>query len=234
GGNYSGNGFNGTAAVIAKNSNLFFQSSMAIGGHGGESYSYLPIGYGGDGAPGIDLDHSYAELFGMGDNIIEGGWEGWGPGGDGVAASAVKAYDSEVVYSGYTYVTYYQPDFDLSYSTATEIAPDVPIIRVLGSGQMGDYIRPELHSMPDSGFVLFATTLPAVNKVGLMYAHLLLHPMILFPLVGGGIPAGGSIYYTFDLPNDPTLAGTPILFQASFLLPGGYRYISTSAGFAIH
>lgn len=229
-----GDGLNGVSAVIAKNSNLFFQSSSARGGHGGESYSYLPIGYGGDGAPGIYLDKSYLELFGMDDNVIEGGWEGMGPAGMGMIAYAVEAKLSEIVYSGCTFKTYGMPDFGLTASTATEIAPDVPIIRLHGSGQLDGYIQPDLHSQPGANFVLFASPIPAANQLGQLHAYLHLHPVVHIPLVGGVIPAEGSIYYSFYLPNDPTLRGSTILFQASFLLPGGIKYLSTSAGFAIH
>ncbi|MHC4945933.1 MAG: hypothetical protein ACYTG7_23210, partial [Planctomycetota bacterium] len=127
----------------------------------------------------------------------------------------------------------YEPVFELFMCKLVEITPEVPVIELEGTGQMGDWIRPVIHGQPDSAFILFASPWASVNKAGNLYSHLHLDPLNLFPIVGGTVPAGGSIQYTIELPAGPGPIGVPILFQAYVQTPAGQNFLSTSSAFVI-
>jgi hypothetical protein len=234
---YYGPGYDGGAGLIADDAVVYFQSSSARGGDGGD---YIGEEYdpGGDGAPGLWLMNSYLHLFGLGSQEIEGGDGGFSfYGSMGASASAVRTEDSTITYSGVTFISNGKPDFDVdpsNPSTIIPVSPDVPVLILKGSGQLGDYIEPTLHGIPGSSFVLFFAFGNDVHYMLNINTHFLLDPGSFFYLHAGVIPAGSPA--TFPIHLSPKLSpyqGMSLYLQAYVVTPSDGPYLSTSAGFVL-
>lgn len=230
--------YDGGAGLLAEESTLYFQASSSSGGKGGCYTDLTGIMLGpGDGGPGIELHNSSLHLFGTEECIIEGergGDSNYGVVGE--SSSAVKASSSTVAYSGVTFVTYLgKPDIEYDASSVViEVTPEVPVIILEGSGQLGEYIQPTLYGLPGSTYAMFYSPFQSVIPLGKMYTHLLLDPGHLFFLAGGIIPTAPPPSYVLNIPPHASeLQGLPIHFQAYVVTNLGLPYLSTSATFVL-
>lgn len=223
----------GSTAVSAMNCQLFFQSSSALGGSGGLVYGFEPYGYGGDGAPGIELTASYLELFGLTEHCIEGGYGGSGYTADGDDANAILSQGATIAYSGITLKTYGGKQPFGGGAFITQLKPAVPVIVMTGSGELGGHIRPALHGPASADYALFASPFRSVLELGGTYAHLLLKPGFLLFIGAGTINPVGPPTFLLQIPPVPAWQGIPIHFQALVVTGGGQQYLSTSASFTV-
>jgi hypothetical protein len=193
-----------------------------------------------DGTPALLVSSSTVHLFGISTNMIEGGEGGRDAFGyvQGESASAVEAMDSIIYYSGVQFVTYgSKPDFWVKPGhpcTIQKIEPEVPVITLGGSGQVGDYIEPALHGNSGSSFSLFYGLVSTALPLGNMLTHLHLDPVYFVYLSSGTIPQGQPSTVLINIPSQATAwQGVPIHFQAYVIVGPGQHYLSTSAAFVV-
>ena len=235
---YKSGGTDGMDGITITSGKVFIQSTTVVGGRGGDAWDPFEFfGDGGDGAPGIRLDGSYLELFGLDTHYVSGGPGGMGDvftGMDGEDANAVFSLNSTIYYSGIDFKSHSKPTFGGSGSSITKIAPDVPVLTTNGPGQLGSLIQLQLSGPDGSGYVLFLSPFTATGKMGNLLAHMLLDPGTLFLFTMGTVPAGGKETFDLQIPLLPSLQGLPANFQAYMKLPSTNKaYLSTSAGFVI-
>jgi hypothetical protein len=235
---YKMGGTDGKDGITATNSTLFVLSTTVVGGKGGDAWDPFEFfGDGGNGAPGIRLDGSYMELFGLPTHYVSGGAGGMGDvftGKDGEDANAVFGLISTIHYSGIVLKSNSKPAFGGSGNAITKIAPDVPVLVSNGTGQLGSSVQLQLFGPGGSGYALFLSPFTGAGKVGNLLPHLLLDPGTLFLLTLGTVPAGGKEIIGLRIPVMPLLQGLPVLSQAYLELSGTNKAcLSTSAGFVI-
>ncbi|MFH1998748.1 MAG: hypothetical protein ABIK28_03660 [Planctomycetota bacterium] len=233
---YDDYGFDGGCGIFAQDATLYLQAVSAQGGNGGWAYGE-EYANGGDGGEGLWLSKCDVHLFGMEENRIEGG-QGGGSyyGTSGRDASAVLCRDASVAYSGIFLESHGEPDFDIDPdhpSMVAHVSPDVPIVTLGGTGQLGGFIEPVLHGQAGSSFALFYSHKNAMHPLGSRYTDLLLDPLYLFFFAAGVIPAGDPPGYPIHIPLVPDYMGFPFQLQAHVVTGGGQYYLSTSAGFVL-
>jgi hypothetical protein len=222
----------GTPAITSEDCKLFVQATSALGGRGGSVTGIEPYGYGGDGAPGIDMKNTDLELFGLPTHEIRGGSGGSGWYGNGDCASAVVVSGGSLAYSGVTFTTYGGKPHIQGNTNLTHVSPDVPVITLSGTGHLGLWIRPSLNAPLYSDYLLFASARRSVLELNEVYAHFLLDPFQLLLLAYGNLQ---QVPYTkqFTLPNVPGWKGIPVHLQALVQPMTGSLFISTSASFVL-
>lgn len=230
------NGEMGGSGLYAHSCTLFFQHSSAYGGNGGDNYGFWGIG--GNGGTGISVYYSHLELFGLETDIIHGGAGGDSEtGSPGLDASAVNAWESNVVYSRISFEV--EPGTDIfgtwvtHPSTISEITPAVPVIQLNGTGQLGDFIEPILHGPAGAAYRMFYSPFQMVITPPSMVTQLLLDPRYLYLLAAGTIPAGSPPSHSVTIPVIPELQGIPVHLQAYLVTTELIPYLSTSASFVI-
>lgn len=225
-------GYDGGAGLDAEDSALYFQSSAAHGGTGGDYYDSSGYMVGpGNGGSGVKLRNSVLHLFGTENHVLNGGAGGYtNYGASGKPGYGVDARYSEVAYSG---VTLTAPAFYNYSSSINEVSPDVPVVLLNGSGQLNDSIEPVIYGPTNSQYIIFYSPVSQVNQVGQMYTHLHLGIPYMYYLVAGTIPPGNPPSHPIHIPHDTALQGHSLFLQAYVKTPFAKSYISTSAGFVI-
>ncbi len=227
--------YDGAAGIDARDSVLYVQSSSSQGGDGGDyqdSGGWL-LGPG-DGGHGIKVDQCLLHLFGDSSHVIDGGSGGitnYSVVGD--YGRPVRAYSSTVAYSGITLNAPPGNQIVATSSVVTHVQPDLPVLVLSGSGEVGDVIEPTLFAAKGSQYLILFSPVPAVLPQAAFFTDFLLSPAVLFVLTAGTVVTPPV---KITLPLSAALVpfrGLPIHFQAYVLRGSGMPSLSTSASFVL-
>ncbi|MHC4944605.1 MAG: hypothetical protein ACYTG7_16425 [Planctomycetota bacterium] len=219
--------YNGGNGLTANKSTIYIQATCCEGGEGGDYYGddYFAA----DGGHAIEINNCTLHLFGLADHYIYGGnggtcntWPFFGDDGDGILGKS-----STIAYSGISLsnLNNYNQTCEV-----LEVKPDLPVITLEGTGQVGDSIEILLHGSAGSKYTLFVSPMPGAVPLGSMYTHLLLDPWSFFSFIGGTLPAS----HLFPIPQQASdYRGVPLIFQAYVRTPTAAPFLSTSAAFVL-
>ncbi|MBI4882348.1 MAG: hypothetical protein HY812_22200 [Planctomycetes bacterium] len=221
----------GAPGIDARSSTVYVQASSSRGGNGGWYYDMSGWSLGpGDGGHGIKLAKCKLHLFGRPADSVAGGVGGESNYGvKGASGAGVWASSSSVAYSGINLGSVSTSGG----STVVPVQPDVPVLTLCGSGEIGGLIELTLRTGHFSQYVILVSDRQTVVPQATTYTDLLVGPAPTFVLAAGYIAAPPV---ELSLPLAAALApyrGLQVHFQANVLTKGGKPYLSTSDSFVL-
>ncbi|MFG0319509.1 MAG: hypothetical protein ACF8XB_19720 [Planctomycetota bacterium JB042] len=225
-------GPNGSHAVVADGSVVYLFASSLRGGDAGDSDSFKNGPVPGNGGDGLRASNSSSvHVHGMGGHVVRGGDPGVadafyvGNPGDSIDLDAT----SRVEVSGVTL----RGGVDAGPGRGFEfVRPRVPVLRLGGSGLLGDQISPTLRAPIGSRYLLFV-------GFGPEFAASSIETDRFVDPSGASLLASGTtvvVDTAHPIPLGPSLAlsaGAPFHFQALVLDPSGRLSWSTAASFVL-
>jgi len=113
-----------------------------------------------------------------------------------------------------------------------DIYDSAPRINLYGLQTQGSNLALNLAGQPGDVFTWFASPATGFVQLGSVEGPLLLDPGSLFPLFGGGVPAGGLSKIVAAVPLNPALTGVSVYFQA-LVLRAGHKHLSNRETLAV-